>query len=354
MEDGLAAVTQTPWAFQSALQQNLYWFLHPQSRVLDAEGEHVVAQVARLLAASYGQIQFPDQPLDAVTKHVPPFVESEYLAEDAHYRKPIAELARFSRERLAPYLSHFFLHGSLATLDYCRGWSDVDTLLVVSRETATDPRRLCALRALLHQAYAYLTAIDPLQHHGFIVTTEIDCQCYPISAMPPVVLDGAISLLPGAGMIDLRCRNTDNEIRNAVTGRVALFRDAVGSGVFRHHPRHGVYLKAHWQNADDAMYQLKYFLSVIMIQPAYLLEATGRRSLKGDSFALCRDILADQWAIIDRASTVRREWPNHENHPFRGNAIPDWVRECIGDDYFERGLDLVQAVAEYVASSEIR
>lgn len=345
-------MTQPPWAFQSALQQNLYWFLHPQSKNLDAGGAHVVLQVAKLLAEGYGQLTFSPQKLNIISKRVPDFVESVYFSEDRAFRRPIVELARFGRDRMSPYLRHFFLHGSLASLDYCRGWSDVDTFLVVARETATDPQRLSMLRSLLHEAYAYLTAVDPLQHHGFIVMTEMDLLCFPPSALPPVALDVALSLLPGADAIEFQTRECAATIRSAAESRLALFQSALNSGEFRHHDRDGVYLQARWRNASNAMYQLKYFLSMIMIQPAYLLEALGCPCLKRDSFTRCREILASEWEIIERASAVRRQWPERECHPFRGNAIPSWVRDTIGEDYFERGLGLVAAVAAQVRSSD--
>ena len=354
MEDGLVLVNRGPLSFQDALLQNLYWFLHPQSLCLDATGAHVVAQVAEMLAASYRQLSFPPQPLETVVKYVPPLAEADYLAADAQYRQPVMDLARFAQSRLVPYLSHLFLHGSLATLDYCRGWSDADTFLIVSRDTATDPRRLVELRSLLHESYSYLTAIDPLQHHGFIVATEIDLACYPTAHLPPVVLDTATSLLPGREEIVFQCRDCVDEIRGAIQSRVVLFRDAVTTGEFRHHARNKVYLQARWRNAHDAMYQLKYFLAVIMMQPVYYLEAESQACSKRDSFDLCRPLFPEYWDIIERASAVRRLWPERESHPFQSNTVPAWVRTVIGEDYFERGFALAQAIARRLAGIATR
>lgn len=351
METGVVPVTVSP-DLQAALRENLYWFLHPHSFRLDEEGVHAPGQVARLLAAGYAALDGRPrrEDLHVVVKQPPAFCEEQYLRHDAAYRQPVAALARFAQEKLTGYLSHFYLHGSMASEDYSLGWSDVDTLMVVSRATLIDPQSLLVLRQHVRQAYGLLLEVDPLQHHGFILTTEIDLECYPTMVMPPVVLDHALSLLPGRDEIIFHCRDCRAEIRAAIHGRVALMRQACDSGEFRHHARNGVYLQSQWRNADDAMYQLKYFLSVVMIQPSYLQEALGAPCFKRDSFDLCRSALAPHWEIVEKASAIRCLWPRHQSHPFQGNSVPEWVKDILGPDYFVQAHGLVAAIARILAT----
>ena len=50
-----------------------------------------------------------------------------YKKTDLEYLKPLKELKEYANSNLKQYLSGFYLHGSLATKDYIKGWSDVDT-----------------------------------------------------------------------------------------------------------------------------------------------------------------------------------------------------------------------------------
>ena len=38
------------------------------------------------------------------------------------------------RDQIKKYINHFLLHGSLSTLDYIKGWSDLDTWVIIDDE----------------------------------------------------------------------------------------------------------------------------------------------------------------------------------------------------------------------------
>ena len=61
--------------------------------------------------------------------------------------------------------------GSMSTLDYSMGWSDLDTLVIVKRDFKISDK-LINLRKHIMTILPELYAIDPLQHHQFIITTE--------------------------------------------------------------------------------------------------------------------------------------------------------------------------------------
>jgi hypothetical protein len=248
------------------------------------------------------------------------------------YLAPVRALHAFVNEYMAPYLSHAFIHGSIADGTYRVGWSDVDTLFVMSLETRTNPGRLEAYKVLDREANRYLAAIDPLHHHGFIYR-----------GIPGVCIapDHAVSLLDGAESINMVDRTAEEALDYLESRRDVLAR-AVETGVFEHHSYRGEYLKAHWENAHNAMYQLKYLLDGVLLFPALLLEAMGRPTYKADSFAY---MVAQQrwWDFLERCSLVRDEWPEREAHPYQGNAVPAWVRDIIGPDYLEESLEFLDA-----------
>ena len=105
--------------------------------------------------------------------------------------------------------------GSVATRDYVRGFSDTETLLVIRRETATDAARLLRLRGLVERSMRSLYRIDPFQHHGHFVISEMDFDYYPQAFVPLVYFRGASAFL-GGGAFRVRERDSHLERRRAL------------------------------------------------------------------------------------------------------------------------------------------
>src|SRR3989338_6120551 len=78
------------------------------------------------------------------------FSLKEYDKKDHGYLQPVKELQEYAGKKLADDVKGCYLHGSLATNDFVKGWSDCDTLLVIGKEALHDPRRLLALRSEEH------------------------------------------------------------------------------------------------------------------------------------------------------------------------------------------------------------
>ena len=323
--------------FQNSLHGLLTWFLDPRSLTLDGEGAHRPAALASHIAASYRELGKPASPAgEPVSQTGRLYDRSHYLAEDREYRLPVAELLDFVQGRMAPHLTHFFLHGSLATADYAKGWSDVDTLMVIRDETVTDGGRLLELRKLCMDSWELFLRICPLQHHGFIVATGSELSRYPSHYMPPPVLEEALALLPKQGAVRFHvCPGEGGALRSIQERRDSL-RDALKDGVLRHHPKNGVYLEAGYRNAGDAMGQLFALLGYVMTVPAFLLDALGSPCYKRDSFARAKPLFsAEAWGIVERSSAVREEWGRRESTHYRGNAVPQWLQELLGPGYIE-------------------
>jgi hypothetical protein len=348
--------------FQPQLQDSLHdllsWFLDPRSRVLDQEGEHRPAALAGHLACSVRALEAAPPAGTAVVKVGRPFDATAYVREDPAYRRMVVALCRFIQERLRLFVTQAYLHGSLATLDYAAGWSDVDTFLVIRRSVVTDAAALLELRRLCLEAWPLFRRICPLQHHGFIIASEPDLGSYPSQYLPPPVFDAALALLPDQPPLRLFVRPGDSGALHSLVERRQALQRAVREGVLKHHPNEGVYLQAGYRNADNGMIQLFSLLGYLMTVPAYVLDARGRACYKKSSFARARDCFSDAaWAVIERASAVRAAWPEREGVSYAGNAVPEWVRRLLGPDYFEDALRVLEeavAAASPQASVEAR
>ena len=56
----------------------------------------------------------------------------EYLSDDTIFRKKILKIYEYlKKNNMNKYFKYFLIHGSLASLDYIKEWSDVDTFVVI-------------------------------------------------------------------------------------------------------------------------------------------------------------------------------------------------------------------------------
>ena len=324
-------------SFQNSLHGLLTWFLDPRSQTLDKEGAHRPAALASHIASGYRELGKPASPAgEAVSKTGRPYDRSRYIAEDGAYRQKIAELLDFAQKRLSPHLTHFFLHGSLATLDYAKGWSDVDTLLVLRDETVTDGKRLLEFRALCLESWELFLKICPLQHHGFILSTQSELLRYPSHTMPPPVLEESLAILPGQGAVRFHVSPGEGGALRSLKERRDSLKEALQDGVLRHHPKEGVYLETRYRNAQNGMGQLFALLGYVMTVPAFLMDAVGSPCYKRDSFARAKSFFpSGAWEIVKKSTAVREEWGQRESTSYRGNAIPQWLQQLLGPDYIE-------------------
>jgi len=329
-------------AFQNSQRSMLNWFLDVRSELIDLEGSHRALAIASHIACGYQVLNVSPCELAPTTITLKPFDRVAYLAEDRDYRLPIAELYDFINGEMREYVSHVILLSSLASMDYNRGWSDIDAFMVIKDTTACDGQKLNQLRNLCLVSGQFFRRVTPLQHHGFIVITESDLRSYPTSCMPPAVFERSLSLLKGVEKMSMIVQPGDLGALHSLKERANAARAALKSGELRHHPYKGRYLRLRYRNADDSMYQLYCMLGYIMTVPAYLMDGLGRGCYKGDSFRLARTYFSNRaWAVIDKASEIRRLWQEREGTAYRLNAIPEWVPSILGDNYFEEWLLLL-------------
>lgn len=141
----------------------------------------------------------------------------------------------------------------------------------------------------------FLHLIDPLQHHGHFIVTEIDFRYYP-QMFFPLVLFRYSKLLTGrhaeyAWIRDdsfekihllFRWYNRFKEITKMVSGgevlNTYLFKEAIASR--------------------------------ILLLPTLLYQALGEYTYKKYSFGRMRNRFSnDTWAIIDICTEIRKRWP---------------------------------------------
>jgi len=340
----MASITVKQHDSQINFHQLLTWFLSSKSQHLDVEGPWVVNMMAKNIAFSYTALPVLKDGLFQSKIKIPKINEHDYQCKDKQYLRSILNLQDYVRINIEQYVVDFLIHGSLSTLDYSVGWSDLDTLVIVSGETIKNPTALIDLRSKLSVAQQYLYEIDPLQHHGFIFCTEFELSQYLEYCMPLEVLFESKSLLRDSTL------RINHDRSNALNShffelKTRTLEKAYNEGVLHHHPYEGKYLLDNYKDMNT-MYQMKYFLSVVMSLPIYYLDAIGEPSYKKDSFRKLESVFSLDWGIIEKASTVRAKWAEQENHPYVGNDIPGWLPIELGAEYFDRAYKLSKAMLD--------
>lgn len=333
---------------QANLSQTLTWFLSKKSLHLDNEGDWVVDMVAKTITHSYRSLQ--KSHLEVELAYIDIDLIGQYsLSGDADYLQPVRDLQTFITSDLQEHVVDFLVHGSLATGDYVKGWSDFDTFVIIKSDTISDFVKLIEFRKKIIEAQDYLLDLDPLQHHGFIYCTEYDLEQYFSHCMPIAVLRESKSLLKSSTLAVQYNRSQDSP-KKLFESKLNMFKQAYENGTLIHHQYEGKYLQEDFADIDT-MYQMKYFLAVLMSLPILYLDALDTSCYKKHSFDLVKRDFELEWEIMDKASNIRSRWELNEVHPFVGNEIPVWLQRELGGSYFKRAYLLAKLMGEALETS---
>jgi len=252
-------------------------------------------------------------------------------------------------------LASAVLHGSFGDRTYVENYSDVDLLVVVNRESLEDRSDVERIRDTLQEVQRRAYYVDPHQHHGVMVVTDLDMRAYNRAYLPPEVISRGTTLC-GNSTPEFSHRDDKLERTYGLWRNVQRLRRTVDEGEFP------VAFQGHGNLKPDLsghLYSLKYFTSFVMLQPSMYLMADGRPMYKADSFDAVPD-LGEHGTIIDQCSEIRRRYPNHvtfdrsdayrrrlrENQEAaRGDqqsTIPPAFHEILDGRPFERALELIE------------
>ena len=205
---------------------------------------------------------------------------------------PEGRASELSR-RLTAALDHehvveLVLFGSQARGGTTR-FSDVDAILVISDAAAEEPRVLRGLRRRVLAAQRAVLAHQPMQHHGFEVTTPGLLKLAGESlALPRVALEETRSLR-GRGVLG-RFRNNDGPAGPGSMSGVA--KSVLGTEAWPRHP-----------------WRVHRLVSMFELLPTLYLQSQGRAVPKWQSFAQAQAEFGAEWWPYDVLREVRSAWP---------------------------------------------
>lgn len=337
--------------YQKSLHRLLVHFCTKSIVSENRLSEYFTSLIAEQLAVSYKVLEglpiiAPSVPIKIQT---PPFLLKEYLKHKDHgYFSPLIAIYNIAENELNPFINGFYLHGSLATMDYVKGWSDVDTFVILSKATATNPDSLLKARLIFMKIQALMRKIDPLQHHGVIVTTAVDFKSYPEDILPLEVFRRMKMIYGRKAEMALGLRKDEMAFKH-LKGLLEFVMEAGEKGVFESHAYNNEYLFSQYRNYQNGMYQLKYYLGQFLLLPSLYLTAIAENSYKKDSFEKVRSIFPKEvmeW--IDLISDLRKKWGKKEGIKYLPNEIPSWVRKMVPQNYLEIGAYMAETLLKHI------
>jgi len=334
---------------------------HNESLVLSITPEvrdksigNVLVSKSLAALASFLRRNIPEHLADADWESVPcrEYDASSYEGGGS-YLRPVVALQHFSNQALLQLTSGVYLHGSMATLDYVQGSSDLDALVVVKDETVSSPECLEELRRKLVHSRRWFYKIDFSQHHGYSVLSELDMRFFSEAFFPRVLL-AYLTSLSGANTLCIRPRTGSFDPSEGCLKTVAYIRR-----------------QSSMPKSLRNWYSLKLFLQSVLLLPTLFLQARGIPVYKRDSFSLARPHFSDvAWSIVRKASGVRdlgpqkilvsptidnlierlpNPWMASLIHRHVRNGISPAVWQILGDDWLIETSKLMDEIERQVA-----
>ena len=237
--------------------------------------------------------------------------------------------------------SYFLIHGSTADLGVVDGWSDFDSIAVVRRDALEAGNREHLFNTC-KEIDTIMRRTDPHQHHGIHFVHEDELKSFP-NLYLPVSLLGDCKCLLGSKKISVAQVNSQEFEMQRFLAIVRTLTSASREGVLRHHAKDDKYLLENYADSNT-MYQLKYFLCLIMLMPVLWLNLKGIYCDKPTSFVEIKEFFSpNELEILTKASTIRGTWLPEMNLE---NVIPDTTINILGSNYLMRGAEYAARMRE--------
>lgn len=213
-----------------------------------------------------------------------------YPNEDKEYISVLKRLHEIGKNLHTEKKGILLLFGSLATRDYVKGHSDLDTVFIISKEACQSPKMLLEIRKDIAEIMRESYFIDSLQHHGPYIFTEHDLDMFPQYYLPFAVWERMVSFCGNVQLKFIERETREEEIMDELERYKEMFLKIVETPLGK---------------LPKSNYSRKYLYQAILLFPAVYFLARGKPCYKRDSFVLIRKHLSDKGnGLLDALSNV--------------------------------------------------
>lgn len=276
---------------------------------------------------------------------------TKYKAKDyeSSFLTPVNKIYNLINSSYSDIFEIFCIHGSISSLDYKEGWSDLDTFAVIDRSILQTYSGLERLRHSVKEINDISKTICSLQHHGVNLITPYDLYFYDESNIPLEIFSDFKVLTNNKNFIKVFLDGTENSSEKRLRNILSVIQSAHQKGFLETHAFNEEYLEKEYCNESNSMYQMKYYLEQFTLLPALFLNLKGYPCNKKDSLNMIIDYFSPMTLqFIEKISYVRSEWPNKEGLSYKPNKIPFWVKDVIPKNYFEVGNNIAEEILNLI------
>ncbi|UCE75380.1 MAG: nucleotidyltransferase domain-containing protein [Methanomassiliicoccales archaeon] len=215
-----------------------------------------------------------------------------YSNKNEYEYKIINNIIKELNGKLKNYIHSAILHGSYATEDFIRDYSDLDIIIILKSDCFKDLYTLKKISNQIRNLSYEVYRVDPLQHHGFGIFTDADLGYYPEFFCPLILFEYGKNMLYDTDNITVYKR--DDEI-----DRIRMLLIDVRRLQYR----------VQYSKYPTSGYRWKQHLSNMMLLPTYFLQAKGVHMYKKYTFFKVKNEYSNfNWKCIDMASKYRKNW----------------------------------------------
>lgn len=177
--------------------------------------------------------------------------------------------------------------------------SDVDTIVILKRDTLKDVNKLKKAYFLLRKLNSFAQSIDPTQHHGHWIFTEFDLQNYDASIMPLQVYSKSVSIGRNLTLdFFINQEKTTSHLQHILSANL----------------ENGKRLTEMLYDNKCNLYYLKDLVSTISLIPALLFQNYGIHISKKEAIDRADEIFNERTIkVLQWATHVRKEWDSLPN-----------------------------------------
>lgn len=285
--------------------------------------------IAEFIAEGYSLLRGYLRPQNSISKVKSKLDRTRWFAELNRIElKTLGKTINYLRGQKPETMAAFWIHGSLATLDYKVGYSDCDTLAIITADGCCDAESLIVLQKYVSRATSLFHSVDPLQHHGIFVMSEIDLNSYEQSIFPLGILERGIELTDQPQVITFN----ENGIgyigeRDSFLSMTQLMRSlALG------------------RNRLKTSYGIKAYIQTAVLMPAiYLQLRDGSFWHKPEALSqIRRELNPEVYRIIDIATELRSSWSYQSHIPSMITfSMTNWNPRLV--PAINRGISIFEA-----------
>jgi len=280
--------TQIAPIFRKALPEayrELGWAATPPSDTLSSK------EVYTILALGFKELFETQTPSDSKLSW-PEGINRESWLEKVRSRLdqfgPLVELIDHWDSHLRKWAPTLLIHGSCATLDNVPGASDLDTLMVISRDTLCNPDELELFVAEFHKSQVYLFKFNPYMHHGHMVVTELELSELREANLPLCLIENGVSF----GAMPELSLHTDSDLETLFTIQI-----------FEHFFSHTI---AKASDITTAFHLLWWMSSSVFVPVLFMQMKDGHSRWKPDALDAIREYLThEEIDLIDTLTRIR-------------------------------------------------